>query len=168
MDKIAVFYGSSTGNTESIAESISKKLGGDNVELFDVSKAKSEDVNIFKNLIFGTSTWGIGDLQDDWEAFIKVLEKSNLDGKVVALFGLGDGDTYADSFVDGMGIIYDVVKDKGCKIVGKVSSDGYSFDSSKAEEGGFFVGLPLDEDNEANLTDSRLEEWVSQIKNDFI
>ena len=57
-------------------------------------------------LILGTSTWGFGDLQEDWDAFLGSLTKMNLTGKTIALFGLGDSSTYSDTFVDGMGIIY--------------------------------------------------------------
>lgn len=167
MKKIAIFYGSNSGNTKTVAASIQEKLNGNDVELIDVAKAKTEDIDRFNNLILGTSTWGVGDLQDDWEVFLPVLAKANLGGKVIALFGLGDASTYADSFVDGMGVIYDAIKDKGCKIVGTVKTEGYSFDASKAEKNGSFVGLPIDEDNDANLTDSRLENWIVQITNEF-
>jgi flavodoxin I len=168
MKKVGIYYGSSSGNTERIAKSIQSLLQGFEIGLFDVSNVKSEDFDNFDNLILGTSTWGIGDLQDDWESFLPKLEQISLDGKVIALFGLGDSYTYSDSFVDGMGTIYGVLKNKNCKIVGNVKTDTYSFDESKAVVDNDFVGLPIDEDNQANLTSSRLEEWVNQIKNAFI
>lgn len=168
MKKIGIIYGSNSGNTENIAESIKNLLAGYDVNLINISKAKVEDFGEYNNLILGTSTWGIGDLQDDWESFLPTLGKVNFDGKVVALFGLGDSYTYSDSFVDGIGIIYDEIKDKNCKIIGSVKLDDYSFDESKAVINNEFVGLPIDEDNEANKTNSRLEKWVNQIKSDFI
>lgn len=167
MKKVAIFYGSSTGNTQNAATIIKEKLVDSEVELFDVSNAKSDDLEKYDNIILGTSTWGIGDLQDDWESFLYILQKSNLKGKVIALFGLGDAYTYTDSFVDGMGIIYEAIQDKECEIIGAVETDGYSFDSSKAVLNGSFVGLPLDEDNESKLTNSRIENWIPQIINNF-
>lgn len=105
----------------------------------------------------------MGDLQDDWEGFLPELKKANLEGKTIALFALGDSYSYSDSFVDSMGIIYEAIKDKGCKIIGAVSKSGYNYDASRAENGAEFVGLPLDEDNEYELTDSRLGEWLNGI-----
>ncbi|MFV0346597.1 MAG: flavodoxin [Bacteroidales bacterium] len=161
MSKIGVFYGTSTGNTENVAESIAEKLGG---TTYDVADSPTDAIAECDVLIFGTSTLGIGDLQDDWDDFLPKLEGSDLSGKTVAIFGLGDADSYPDSFVDGIGIIYKAVKDKGCKIVGAVSTDGYDYDESIAEVDGKFVGLPLDEDNESDKTETRVDSWIESIK----
>ena len=91
------------------------------------------------------------------------MKKASLEGKTIALFGLGDSSSYSDTFVDGMGIIYEAIKDKACNIVGAVSTSGYSYDASRADNGGEFVGLAIDEDNEYNLTDSRINEWIKEI-----
>ena len=118
-------------------------------------------------LILGTSTWGFGDLQEDWDAFLGSLTKMNLTGKTIALFGLGDSSTYSDTFVDGMGIIYRALLEKGCKFIGKVDRSNYSFDSSEAEIDGELVGLALDEDSESQKTSARLDEWLKAIKLDI-
>lgn len=165
MEKVAVFYGSSTGNTESAAMQIAKLLDGD---FFNVADNPVEQLSEYNNLIFGTSTWGVGDLQDDWDLFTSKLTDANLNNKVIALFGLGDGISFADRFVDGMGIIYKTIKDKGCKVIGSVDSAGYDFDDSVALVDGKFVGLPLDEDNESNLTKKRIESWVELIRKDLL
>ena len=161
MKPIAIIYGSSGDNTKSVAEKISTKIPGST--LFDVANLNVNELDSFDNLILGTSTWGMGDLQDDWEGFLPKFEKTNLEGKTIALFALGDSYSYSDSFVDSMGIIYEAIKDKGCTIIGSVSKSGYSFDASRADNGSEFVGLPLDEDNEFNLTESRINEWVNEI-----
>ncbi len=165
MSKIAIFFGSSTGNTEDAAGTIAEKLGA---EVFNVADNPADELSQYDNLIFGTSTWGIGDLQDDWDTFISTLEGADLNGKVVALYGFGDSETYPDSFVDAMGTIYETVKDKGCKLTGQTEVDSYSYDSSRAEVDGKFVGLPLDEENQSDLTEDRINAWVEQIKKDFI
>ncbi|TAJ11708.1 flavodoxin [Marinilabiliaceae bacterium JC017] len=167
MEKIVIIYGSSSGNTESAAKTISSKFDSGMVDLCDVSKVAVGDLAKYSNLILGTSTWGIGDLQDDWEGFIVKLKEADLTGKKVALFGLGDSDSYADSFVDGMGIIYEAIKDKGCEIIGQVAVDDYSFVESQAVVDNRFVGLPLDEDNECNLSEDRINNWVNQLKPAF-
>ena len=161
MKKTGIFYGTSMGNTESVAEKIAKEL---DANLHNVADNPADELRQYDNLILGTSTWGVGDLQDDWEDFLSALEKADLSGKTIALFGLGDASSYSDSFVDGMGTIYDSIKEKDCTIVGEVSTEGYSFDDSTACIDGEFVGLPLDEDNESDLTDERLKKWLEDIK----
>lgn len=167
MKNIGIFFGSSTGNTESAARQIQKELGEDVAQVFDVAKAKPEDLNQFSNLILGASTWGVGDLQDDFDDFFAGFNNVEFKGKKVAIFGLGDQMTYADSFVDGIGSIYDELADKGCEFVGKVSTDGYDHDESAAIRDNAFIGLPLDEDNQSNLTNERIENWVAQLKKEF-
>ncbi len=164
MSKTAIFFGSSTGNTETAANQIAEKLSAD---VFDVANSPSDKLAEYDNLIFGTSTWGIGDLQDDWEAFLSEVEGADLNGKVVALFGLGDQESYPDSFVSGVGTIYDAIKDKGCKVIGFTEKDGYDFEESEAEKDGKFCGLVLDNENQDGLTDERIEKWVEQIKADL-
>ncbi len=167
MQNIGVFYGSSTGNTEAAAKQIQQELGADIVKTFDVANAKANDIEQFSNLIFGSSTWGIGDMQDDFEDFLSQIKKAKLEGKKVAIFGFGDQETYADSYVDAIGKIYETLDGKGCQIVGKVSTDSYEYDNSKAEVDGQFVGLPLDEENQSNLTDDRIIRWIEQLKKEF-
>ncbi|MFV0366027.1 MAG: flavodoxin [Mangrovibacterium sp.] len=165
MSKVGIFFGSDTGNTESIAKRIAAKVEGD---VFNVADAPSAALAEYDNLIFGSSTMGLGDLQDDWDDFLASVKDADLSGKVVSIFGLGDADSYPDTFVDGVGTIYEVVKDKGCKIVGSVSTDGYDFDESTAVVDGSFVGLPLDEDNQDDQTEARLDAWIAKITPEFI
>lgn len=167
MQNVGIFYGSSTGNTETVAKQVQKEFGKDNAQMFDVAEAKSGDIENFSNIIFGTSTWGIGDLQDDFEDFLSEISKANLEGKKIAIFGLGDQFSYSDSFVDGLGEIYENLEDKGCELIGETSTDGYEYDETKAEVDGQFVGLALDEDNQSDLTSERITNWVQQLKNQF-
>lgn len=160
MNKTGVFYGSSTGNTEIIARKIAGKLGAD---VFDVSTNPLKAAEDCSNLILGTSTWGFGDLQDDWDSFLPNLVAADLSGKTIALFGLGDADGYPDTFVDGMGLIYEALQSKGCRFVGMVSNSAYNADGSKALIGDKYVGLALDVDNQGQLTDKRINDWVEVI-----
>ena len=99
MKKTIVVYGSSTGTCESIANTIAEKLG---VEAINVSDFNADVVAENDNLILGTSTWGAGELQDDWYDGINVLKGADLSGKTVAIFGCGDAESYSDTFCGAM------------------------------------------------------------------
>ncbi len=161
MKKTCILYGSSTGNAETIAKTIGEKLES---ETFDVAKTSIESIAEYDNLILGTSTWGEGDVQDDWEDFLPQLEKANLNNKTIAIYGVGDGYSHPDTFVNSIRAIYDKINDKGCTIVGAVSTDNYVYDDSTAVFDDKFIGLPLDEDNESEKTEERLENWLNNIK----
>lgn len=167
MDKIGLFYGSTEGHTEDVAEKIKNALGADNVDLYNVDSASAEDMQKYDNLILSCPTWEIGELQEDWESFIDVLDDVDFSGKKVAYFGLGDADGYPDTFIDALGIIHDRIKDTGATFIGKWPTDEYTFDESKAVIDGMFLGLVIDEDNEPDKTDDRVGRWVEQIKKEF-
>ena len=78
MKKTVVVYGSSTGTCEAIAEKIGAKLGA---EVMNVQDLTADVVAANENLILGTSTWGAGELQDDWYDGLKVLQSADLTGK---------------------------------------------------------------------------------------
>ena len=101
MSKIGIFYGSSTGSTSEVAQRLAKALGAE-ANVYDVAGADAADAAAFDVLLLGSSTWGIGDLQDDWEDFLPKLAEQNLAGKKVALFGCGDADSYPDSFCEAL------------------------------------------------------------------
>lgn len=163
MKKIAIIYGTCTDHTKEAAEKIATQLSGYSAVVYDVAKCGVEAFEGADALILGTSTWGVGDLQDDWVDMLDRLSGVELSGKQVAFFGLGDSSSFSDTFVDGMGELYEFFREKGCKIVGGVSTDGYSFDASRAVVNDLFVGLPLDEDNEPEQTDSRIAAWVDLL-----
>ena len=87
-----------------------------------------------------------------------------INGKTVALFGCGDAEVYGDTFCGGMAELYNAVKNNGVKIIGQVSTEGYSFNDSEAVIGGQFIGLVLDDINESHLTEQRIEAWTTQLK----
>lgn len=167
MKKMGIIYGSSTGTCESIAQTIAEKLGIASADVIDASKITTDKAGEYDVLLLGTSTWGDGELQDDWYDAIKAVKAADLNGKTVALFGCGDSESYCDTFCDGMGIIYDQLKDSGCTFVGKVSADDYSFSSSVAVIDGMFVGLALDDINESDKTEGRINNWIADIKNNL-
>lgn len=157
----AIFYASSTGNTEEVANKINERL--EDFELIDISRDGISKIKECKSLVIGTPTWGSGDLQDDWDNCFEEFKLIDFSDKTVALFGLGDQDTYGDEFVNAMGTLYKVVESNGANIVGFTSIEGYDFEDSTAVIDDNFVGLVIDEDNQSDLTDSRIENWCNNI-----
>ena len=162
MKKTCVIYGSSTGTCEDIAKRIASKL--DNAEVVDAAKLNVETIAAYDNLLLGTSTWGAGEMQDDWYDGVKALKAADLNGKTIALFGCGDSESYCDTFCGGMAELYKAVEGKGANLVGMVSADDYNFEDSEAVIDGEFVGLALDEMNESDKTDERIDAWIESFK----
>jgi flavodoxin I len=160
MKTVKVIYGSTTGNTERAAQRIAAVLGGSAVP---VGQAEPADFEA-ELLVLGTSTWGLGDLQDDWVAGLAKLGASSLRDRTVALFGVGDQLGYSTTYVDGMGELYDFVQARGARVVGRWPTDGYRHDASKAVREGAFVGLALDEDNDPSLTEARIAKWCEALR----
>ncbi|MDR2918712.1 MAG: flavodoxin [Tannerella sp.] len=168
MKKIGIFYGSTNGTTADIAQRIADKLDIMASDVHDISNTDIAQIASFEVLLLGSSTWGVGDLQDDWESFLPKLKQADLNGKAVALFGTGDAASFSDTFCDAVGTIYTALKNTGCRFCGAIPTEGYTYDGSTAEIDGKFVGLLLDEMNEDNLTDPRIDEWINQLKNECL
>ena len=162
----AIFFASTTGNSQEIANKISTALDG--VKVFDLAGTKIEEMNNYNKLILGGSTWGDGELNDDWEDAWIDFCKLDLSNKTITLFGLGDQESYSYEFCSALGIIYEQVKSAGANVIGFTSSQGYYHDASKAQIDSNFVGLILDEDNQSDLTDKRINNWVNEIKKDIL
>ena len=162
----AIFFASSTGNSEEIANKIASALG--EIEIFDLAGTKIEKLNDYDKLILGSSTWGDGELNDDWEDKWSDFCKLDLSNKTIALFGLGDQESYSYEFCSAMGIIYEQIVKSKAKVVGFTSTHGYFHDGSKAQINDKFVGLAIDEDNQNDLTDERISNWTDEIKKDIL
>lgn len=167
MKPIGIFYGSSHGHTAKVAEQIKIAFGKADVTVYNLKDATIEDIKKYKNLIFGTSAWGIGEMQDEWELFIDNLSEINFKNRKVALFGLGDQKEYPESFVDGLGSLYCRMPDKNV-LVGTWPTEGYNYYFSLADKDGKFVGLVLDEHNQNKLSYDRINKWVEQLSKELI
>lgn len=165
MKKIALFFGSDLGNTEDAAQQIVKQLKPIEVDVYDVADTPIEVMNDYEFLILGMPTWDYGGTQIDWDDSWESLNEQSFNGKTVACFGLGDQFGYADFFQDAMGLLHDLVKDNGGNMIGYWPNEDYDFDESKAltEDQKLFVGLALDEDNQASLSEERIANWTQQI-----
>lgn len=161
MAKIGIYYGSTTGTCEDIAHRLAARLGG--AEVINAADLSADGVAGFDVLLLGSSTWGAGDLQDDWYDACDTLRGLDLSGKTVALFSVGDADGYGDTFCGALAPLYEAVRGTGATLVGRVPTDGYTFGDSEGVQDGLFLGLALDETNEPDKTDARLDAWVSSL-----
>lgn len=167
MAQIGIVYGSTSGNTTKYAEQIQQLLGKERADLIDIAEAGAQDLARYPNLILGIPTWGYGDLQDDWEQRMSVLEEIHFAGKKVAIFGLGDQEAYPATFVDAMGTLYDALAKKDATLIGTWPIEGYSFDASTACRDDRFVGLVLDEENQSEKMAERIQTWLQQLENQW-
>ncbi|MFT5635781.1 MAG: flavodoxin I [Cognaticolwellia sp.] len=161
---IGLFFGSDTGNTEAVGKMIQKKLGKKFVDVKDIAKSTKEEIAEFDLLILGIPTWYYGENQCDWDDFLPELEEIDFTDKLVAIFGLGDQEDYAEYFCDAMEPLRDIVESKGAIVVGNWSTESYEFEASKALiDDKTLIGLCIDEDRQPELTDERVDTWVKQI-----
>mgnify|MGYP006271864769 CR=1 FL=1 len=167
MRQVGIVYGSSTGNTRDVSEKVHEAFGADQADLLDVAEIDPHALEEYTNLVFAVSTWGKGDLQDDWEDFYPALEDVNLSETRVAVLALGDQRNYPTNFADAMAILVDKASERGARVVGHTSTEGYTYEASAAERGGGFLGLVIDEDTQSNLTEPRIRDWVEQLKREF-
>ena len=164
MDKVKIIFGSTTGNTESAANQIAAAFG---VEPVNIASASAADFDA-ELLILGSSTWGLGELQDDWAANIPLLENAELQGKKVAVFGMGDQNGFGDTYCDAMGILAEKAQTCGATLIGQTCGDGYTHSTSIACNDGTFCGLALDNDNEPEKTADRISTWTELLKKEMI
>lgn len=162
--KTGIFYGTTTGTTAAVAKYIAKVMNVADADVHDIAKTAPSKVADYDLLIFGSPTYGSGELQDDWYGFLDGIEVMNLSGKKIAIFGLGD-ESMSDTFCGAVGEIYERVKSTGATIVGNFNTFPYEFDSSSAVpvEGAGAVGLLLDEVNHPEASEKRIEEWVKTL-----
>lgn len=166
---IGLFYGSSTCYTEITAEKIKTILGEQMVDIFNIADTPIIEALFYSNLIFGIPTWDYGELQEDWEEIWPDLDELDLSQQKIALYGQGDQIGYPEWFLDAMGYLHSKLISRGATWVGLWPNEGYEFDQSKAltEDGKYFVGLALDDENEFALSDQRLTTWCAQILREF-
>lgn len=165
MKKYGIFYGSSTGTTKKVAEMIGNLLGVAEEDIMNVATVAPSKVADYEVLLLGTSTWGRGELQDDWYNYIAGLEEMDLAGKKIALFGCGD-EKMKNTFCNGVGELYDRLGKSRATFVAPYDTIGYVFNKSKAkpEDALEAVGLLIDESNHADLTEKRVKGWTDLLK----
>lgn len=167
MKKAGLFYSFNTKKTSQTAKRIIENLGKENVEEINVETLTEDQFTKYDNIILGVPTWFDGELPNYWDEFVPALEDLDLKGKKVAVFGAGDQKGYPENFVDGVGIMAQLIEKQGADIVGFTSVKGYTFEHSKAQKGDKFVGLALDFENQVAMNKERITLWCEQLKKEF-
>ena len=162
---IALFFGSTTGNTEDIADQIRDILGSDKVDIFNVANDSVSLMLEYSTVICGIPTWDYGELQADWEDIWEEIDALDLTGIQMAFFGCGDQIGYPEWYQDAMGLLHDKCIGLGATAIGYWPTSGYQYEESKAQthDGSQFIGLAVDEDGQHELTDQRVSTWCQQL-----
>ncbi|AGW13444.1 flavodoxin [Megalodesulfovibrio gigas] len=106
MPKALIVYGSTTGNTEGVAEAIAKTLNSEGMETTVVNVADVTAPGLAEGydvVLLGCSTWGDDEieLQEDFVPLYEDLDRAGLKDKKVGVFGCGDSSyTYFCGAVD--------------------------------------------------------------------
>lgn len=144
MAKALIVYGSTTGNTEMVAEQIGGHLleKGTEVTVKNVTNTFPEDLSEnWDYVILGASTWGDSEIefQEDFEPFYENLDKVNLKNRKVALFGCGDS-----GYEHYCGAV-DLLEEK------------------MGELGAVIMNDPLRIDGEPDDSSSDIKEWAAEV-----
>lgn len=168
MAKVGLIFGSNTGVTERVAQQVADaihKQAPDTVEIHDLASVGIDKLNDYDKLIIGCPTWNVGELQDDWKEGYEKLDAVDLSGKKIAVFSPGDQVGYSDNFQDALGILGTKFMERGGELCCFTDAeDGtYEFNKSLGVWDGFFLGLAIDEDNQADQTDERVKSWAPLV-----
>lgn len=166
MEKIGIIY---SFNSKKTAEAVHKLNDEFNkaLTLVNAETITEKEFLSFDKVILGVPTWFDGELPNYWDEFVPALEDMNLKGKTYAVFGNGDQKGYPENFIDGVGIMVEILEKLGARIVGFTSTKNYHFESSRAVRGDQFCGLALDFDNQATQSDAKIKKWAQQLKKEF-
>ena len=117
MVKAILVYGSMTGNTEILSQSVQEglKISGVDVLVKSAAETQPEELKNYDGIILGCSTWGDGELQDDFISFEENMKKIDLSGKKTACFG--PGDSAYPQFCKAVDILEETLKSCGAKII---------------------------------------------------
>ncbi len=141
MPKALIVYGSTTGSTEMLAGHIADamKSEGIDVRIGDVADTDVDDLLNYETILLGSSTWGEGELQDDFISFYEDMEGLGLRGKRAAAFGCGDS-TYGH-FCEAVDLLEKRLRACGAQMIAP--------------------GLKIDGD--VTEAEADVEEWARQI-----
>jgi len=117
MKKIGLFYSFNTNKTSQAARKLGEEFGDDAVHVNAETITEKEFMS-YDNMILGVPTWFDGELPNYWDEFVPALEDLNLKGKTVAIFGNGNQKGYPENFIDGVGIMADLIEKRGARLVG--------------------------------------------------
>ena len=116
MKNVSIIYGSTTGNTERVAQILKDNIKECNVTVANVTDASDEMIGA-DIVLFGSSTWGYGDLQDDFAPYYDKMDSLPLSGKSVAVFGCGDSASFGEMFCEAVNTIESKLEECGANVI---------------------------------------------------
>lgn len=172
MKKVVLLYSPEGGNVDEVSKIIYGKFNPKQIVRMCISDLDIQILKEFDYWLVGGSTVGSHNWEDAedinmWHKFFKLLNSIDMKSKTVAFFGLGDQILYPHHFVDSLGEFQEEFLSCNAKIIGQWPIEGYKFDHSEGVENDMFYGLALDEDNQENLTEGRIDKWLEEIKKEF-
>jgi flavodoxin I len=167
MKKIGLFYSFNTNKTSQAARKIGEEFETGQIDHVNAESLTEKEFLSYDNLILGVPTWFDGELPNYWDEFVPALEDLDLKGKTVAVYGNGNQKGYPENFVDGVGIMANLLENRGARLIGFTSANGYEFESSRALRNDQFTGLALDFENQASQINGKIKKWVEQLKQEF-
>lgn len=164
----AIIYSFTSNKTAKAGQKIVDSFGESlKLDVVDADNLTEEKFLAYDQLILGVPTWFDGELPHYWDEFVPAMEEMEMKGRKVAIYGLADQVGYPENFADGVGILARLLRDRGAEIVGQTDIDNYTFESSHAIENGQFLGLVLDQENQARLSKKRIDNWLEDLKRIF-
>ncbi|MFA8298567.1 MAG: flavodoxin domain-containing protein [Hyphomicrobiales bacterium] len=168
MKNIIVLYWNKGGNVESAAREIQQAIGTNKVDIsdidsFDIITIQQYDLIIAGSATVGAERWEDARNDNKWNPFFVKLSEQGIEGKNVAIFGLGDQLLYPNHFVNDMVLLKERFVELKVNVVGNWSTDGYEFNESESVIDNMFCGLALDIDRQAYLNQERIFKWTQKI-----
>jgi flavodoxin I len=172
MSKYGVFVGTAGGTSMKVADALVEAFGIDEDDVINMEEDFDdvEDQLLEYDVLFlGSSTWGQGDLHFSWVDPILEIEDEGFDfsGKTVAFFGAGDYKKHGEHFCSALGKLHKTFVGAGAEAIGSVPKENYTYEFSLAEIDGKFCGLGIDEHNESEKTEQRIEQWIKLLKSEL-
>ncbi|PVX50848.1 flavodoxin I [Balneicella halophila] len=168
MKKIGLYYNFDTVKTKRVANKIKEAFensGEYEIVAVDVDEKLTEEQFMeYDYMLLGAATWMDGELPYYWDEFVPAMEDLDMNGKHIAIFGLGDQKNGTENFQDAIGLLGYLLEDRGAKLYGFTNTEGYEFEESYGVRDDKFMGLSIDIENQAALTDERIEAWVKQLQ----
>ena len=123
--KILILYASRKGQNANLAQRIKEVLEDEGLSA-DLKNVKGQKIELLRDydvLLLGSSTWGDGDLQTDFQVFEDGLRDEDLTGKTGAAFG--SCSVMYPRFGWAVDILENRLKNNGAKVLQK----GLKFDT---------------------------------------
>ncbi|WP_298052238.1 flavodoxin domain-containing protein [uncultured Campylobacter sp.] len=160
MKKLLV-YATKGGDTKVVSEYIASKLG---FEIKEAKELNEEDLAGASAFIFAASTHGDGQIQAKFDDKLELLNKTDFDGRKVALVGVGNVERHGNDFCSGMSAFLPVLKK--ADLIGAWGVEGYKFKHSRAFINGKFVGLTIDFKGDEHWQ-ARADKWITAVGSEF-